>query len=109
SDTSFNQDINHFDVKNAKEIHYMFRNNNVFSKDISSWQLGNLTRAEGFMGNGFGTDNLNAFYQSLAGQTLKPGVNLGMGNNKYGAGFKQYRDILTGSPNNWIISDGGQA
>jgi len=51
------------------------------------------------------SDTLNAW--SLL--TLKPNVNFGAGPMKYNAGAVAARAILTSSPNNWTVTDGGPA
>ena len=56
--------------------------------------------------SGLSTDNYDGILNSWSQQDVQSNVTLGAAEINYcnGAGAK---DILTGSPNNWIINDGG--
>ena len=42
-ETSFNQDISHWDVSNATDLSYMFRNAPSFDQDLGNWDVSNVT------------------------------------------------------------------
>lgn len=45
--TSFNQDLNQWDVSNVISMHAMFREASSFNGDISGWNVGNVTSMSG--------------------------------------------------------------
>ena len=47
SDTSFNEDISHWDVSNVTNMTYMFAFTELFNQDISSWNVSNVTSMQG--------------------------------------------------------------
>ena len=55
----------------------------------------------------YSTTNLNAIYNGWSLLTLNPNLNINFGTIKYTAAGQAGKNILTGSPNNWTITDGG--
>lgn len=55
----------------------------------------------------FSTSNLNAIYNGWSGKLVQPNITIDFGTIKYTAAGQAGRNILTGSPNNWSITDGG--
>ena len=57
------------------------------------------------------TTNYDATLVSWAAQTVTAALNFSAGTSKYSVdgGGTAARAILTGEPNNWVITDGGQA
>jgi hypothetical protein len=51
--------------------------------------------------------NLNAIYNGWSLLTLQPNIAITFGTAKYTAAGQAGRNILTGAPNNWTITDGG--
>lgn len=47
SDTSFNEDISHWDTSNVTDMTYMFAFAESFNQDISSWNVSNVTVMQG--------------------------------------------------------------
>jgi hypothetical protein len=55
----------------------------------------------------FSTANLDAIYNGWSQLTLQPNLTANFGSIKYTAASQAGRNILTGAPNNWEITDGG--
>lgn len=90
-----------------------FQNCTAFVQNIGSWNVSNVTDATNFMAGKtaatYSTANMDAIYNgwSALGGGVKPGVNISFGTAKYTAASSAGRAILTGAPNNWVITDGG--
>lgn len=105
--STFNQDLSHFNTANAKDMNSMFWSATKFNQDISSWNISNVTTFRNLLENtSFTTENYEKLLKEWSSQTVKPNVLLGAQGLHY-CSAKPYRDILTGAPNNWIISDAG--
>ena len=131
---NFNQPIN-LDVSNAISIREMFRGctlfnspivftnmNNVdnmiltfyyavnFNQDISDFNVSKVTNFGGNImagNNVFSAANLDLIYQKWSLQNVQPNITIGFNGAKYTSAGQAGRDILTSSPNNWTITDGG--
>lgn len=108
---SFNQ-ILPFNMSAAVNIRSMFFNCTAFNQDIGSWNVSNVVQAQLFMGlkaaANYSAFNLDSIYNGWSSlPSLKPGVTLDFSTIKYTAAGVAGRAILTGTPNNWIINDGG--
>jgi hypothetical protein len=56
----------------------------------------------------FSTDSLNGIYKKWSSLTfVNTGLNISFGTAKYGSDGVAGRLILTSTPNNWTITDGG--
>jgi len=55
----------------------------------------------------FSTTNLDAIYNGWSLLTLQPNLTVNFGTIKYTSAGAAGKAILTGSPNNWTIIDGG--
>jgi hypothetical protein len=55
----------------------------------------------------FSATNLDAIYNGWSLLTLQPNLSINFGTAKYTAAGQSGRNILTGAPNNWSITDGG--
>jgi hypothetical protein len=55
----------------------------------------------------FSTTNLNAIYNGWSSRSVQPNLEIGFGSAKYTSAGQAGRNILTGAPNNWTITDGG--
>ena len=75
----------------------------------SNWNIANITTATNFISlNNMTTGVLDQTYINFALQTVKPNVTWRFGTVQYTIATSQAsRDILTGAPNSWTITDGG--
>lgn len=75
-----------------------------------AWDITNIeSMVDMFSGVTLSTPNYDALLIGWASQTVKPNVPFHAGNSKYTAGgaAEAARLVLTSSPNNWVITDGG--
>tara|TARA_B110000971_G_scaffold111177_1_gene113842 strand:- start:118 stop:1350 length:1233 start_codon:yes stop_codon:yes gene_type:complete len=107
SAASFNTDISEWDTSEVTNMDVMFYEATAFNQPLNEWDITSV----GIMSNlfdysGLSTDNYDGILNSWSQQDVQSNVTLGAAEINYcnGAGAK---DILTGSPNNWIINDGG--
>jgi hypothetical protein len=89
----------------------MFRGAFVFNQNIGSWNISNVNDFGNFM---FGKTNLNyssanldAIYNGWSLLSVQPNETINFGTIKYTLAGQAGRNILTGAPNNWTITDGG--
>jgi hypothetical protein len=61
----------------------------------------------GKLSTSYSATNLDAIYNGWSTPSVKPNININFGAAKYTAAGQAGRDILTGAPNNWTITDGG--
>lgn len=110
--SAFNQPIGSWDVSNVTDMESMFAGASAFNQNIGSWNVSNVTRMdEMFNGAKLSTDNYDATLIGWATITppetaLQPNVVFDAGNSKY-CNDASARSILTSSPYNWTITDGG--
>jgi surface protein len=109
--SSFNQDIGGWNTSSATQMGEMFKNATSFDQDIGSWDIADVTvMTDMFSGVTLSTVNYDALLVGWSAQSVKPNVSFHGGNSQYSAGAATTaRGVLTGSPNNWTITDGGQA
>lgn len=134
--TPFNQDISSWDMLSVTNIAYMFGNNSVFNQPIGVWDTFNVTNMNGVFLNAtafnqdisnwyvsnviyfnyfmtgktdlnYSSTNYDNLLNAWSALTLQPGLTLNMGTIKYTVAGSAGKAILTGAPNNWIITDGG--
>jgi hypothetical protein len=97
----------------ATTINGMFRNSDVdiSNVDFTQWDVRNVTDGTEFMLNGptMTTEQYDALLIAWSQLPVQPGVTWHFGSAQYtsGGAAEAARDILTGAPNNWIITDGG--
>ncbi|QAA83004.1 BspA family leucine-rich repeat surface protein [Aequorivita sp. H23M31] len=105
----FNQDIGSWNVGSVTDMSYMFFHANRFDQDLGGWDVGQVNDMRGMFKNvTLSRDNYDSLLNGWSSlPTLKQGVAFDGGNSKYCAG-EPGRIILTSSPNNWIINDGGK-
>ncbi|WP_369012547.1 BspA family leucine-rich repeat surface protein [Flavobacterium anhuiense] len=111
SATRFNQNISSWNVSSATNMSQMFRRALSFNQNIGSWNISNVTNLTNFMWGissaGFSAENLDAIYNGWSSLAIKPNISINFGTAKYTSASSTGRDLLTGSPNNWVITDGG--
>lgn len=106
--TSFNQDLSAWNTSAIIFMFNMFDGATAFDQDLGSWDIGMVTSMENMLdGSGLSNANYDQTLQGWAAQTVQPGVTLGAAGVEYCLGAAS-RDILTGAPNSWIITDGGE-
>lgn len=107
----FNQNIGGWDVSSVTNMLDMFNSASGFNQNIGGWDVSNVTNFVDFMNNKTNTDysasNLDAIYNGWSLLTVQPNIVIDFGTIKYTAGGQSGRNILTGAPNNWSITDGG--
>ena len=105
---AFNQNLNHFNTANVKDMNSMFWSATKFNQDLSSWNIGNVTTLRNLLENtSFSIENYEKLLNNWSQQNVKPNVPFGAQGLNY-CNAKSARDILTNSPNNWIITDAGK-
>jgi surface protein len=118
---AFNQPLNNWNTSAVINMSNMFDSSSGlicgFNQDIGSWNVSNVTSFTRFMATKtlatFSSTNLDAIYNGWIVNGVKPNTssplstNISFGTAKYSQAGKPGRDILLASPNNWIITDGG--
>lgn len=116
--SAFNADISGWDVSNCVAWNKAFKNCTAFNQDLSSWDVSGVgTIGPGFQfdntfdNSGLSTTNYSNLLIAWSGLTFA-GQNIvfGAAGVTYSAGAAATaRGVLTGAPNNWTITDAGQA
>jgi hypothetical protein len=112
SASNFNQDIGSWNVGNGTNFSSMFQSATAFNQNIGSWDVAKASNITNFMAgktpSTFSASNLDAIYNGWSQLTfVNTGLTTTFGTAKYTAAGQAGRDILTGAPNNWSITDGG--
>jgi surface protein len=109
--TAFNQNIGSWNTGNVTNMSEMFRSATTFNQDISNWNIANVTNFGNFMlgktNLNYSATNLDLIYNKWSLQSVKPNISITFGTIKYTASGQSGKDVLTGAPNNWTITDGG--
>ena len=120
--SAFNQPLNNWDVSNVTTMRNMFQGDSVgdgagnlgqsFNQPLDNWDVSKVTDMSFMFTNNqaFSTTNYNGVLISWSAQTLQPNVSFAANLTQYSAGAAATaRGVLTGAPNNWTITDAGQA
>ena len=111
--TSFNGNIANWDVSSVTNMGRMFGFANAFNQDIGSWNVSNLTNFALFMAGktaaNYDAANLDSIYNNWSLLTLNPNISIDFGSIDYTAAGQEGKNILTNTPNNWVIVDGSQS
>ena len=109
----FNQNIGSWNVSNVTLMGQMFQSATAFNQNIGNWNISNVTDFTNLMAGKtpaiFSATNLDAIYNgwSTVVGGIKSGRVISFGTIKHTAAGSAGKAILMGSPNNWIITDGG--
>jgi surface protein len=110
--TAFNQNIGSWDTSSVTNMQTMFQNATAFNQNIGSWDISKVTNFTNFMSAkstaNYSADNLDSIYNGWSNRAVKPNLSISFGSIKYNSTAQSSRNVLTGSPNNWTITDGGQ-
>jgi surface protein len=113
---AFNKPIGNWNTANVTNMNGMFGTNHgtfssPFNQNIGAWNISNVTDFGNFMQNkkvaNFSTANLDAIYNGWSTRPVKTPITITFGAAKYTSASSAGRAILTASPNNWTITDGG--
>jgi surface protein len=112
SSYAFNQDISSWNVSGVTDMSLMFYAATAFNQNIGGWNVKNVNNFTGFMSGktftDYSTTNLDAIYNGWSSlPSVKPNVNIYFNDIKYTLAGQSGKNILTGPPNNWVITDGG--
>ncbi|KAF2507137.1 BspA family leucine-rich repeat surface protein [Flavobacterium zhairuonense] len=106
--------INNWDTSKVTNMGQTFQSASAFTRPINNWNISNVTSAFNFMAGknaaNYSTANLDAIYNTTNGWASRPvkaNVSISFSTIKYTAAGSAGKAILTGSPNNWTITDGG--
>ncbi len=106
---SFNQNIGDWNTQKVTTMSKMFARATNFEQNLGQWNVKKLRSAESmFHTVTLDTANYDALLTGWAAQSplLESGVVFDAGNSKYCA--VDAKAVLTGAPNNWSVTDGGQ-
>ncbi|MFC0781225.1 BspA family leucine-rich repeat surface protein [Flavobacterium sp. HJSW_4] len=108
---NFNQDLSSWNTENVTTMNSMFISARSFNQNIASWNVSKVIDFTNFMAgkntSNFSTANLDAIYNSWSTRPVVVGLTISFGTAKYTSASSAGRAILTGTPNNWRITDGG--
>ncbi|MFY0628568.1 MAG: BspA family leucine-rich repeat surface protein, partial [Reichenbachiella sp.] len=106
---AFNQDISGWDISGATNLSSTFEWATAFDQDLGAWDVTSVTTMQWmFDKSGMSMANYDATLNGWAAQgPLQPAVPLGADGLLYSATGQIDRDILTQTPNFWVITGDG--
>ncbi len=110
---AFNQDISATNTVAVSNMSGMFNSATSFNQNIGTLNISNVANFTNFMIGKtpatFSSANLDAIYNGWSALVggVKPGITITFGSAKYTSASSAGRAILTGAPNNWVVTDGG--
>lgn len=106
----FNRNIGSWNTSKVINMSTMFDKNPAFQQYIGAWDVSNVTNFTTFMStktpSTFASTYLDNIYNGWSSRPVKTPITISFGTAKYTAGASAGKAILTGSPNNWTITDG---
>ena len=109
---SFNQSLSGWNTSNVTNMSSMFERHIGFNQNIGIWNVTGVTNFSRFMfgktSAQYSSSNLNAIYNGWSSQNVKPSLSINFGTINFTSAGAAGKAILTGSPYNWVIVDGGQ-
>jgi hypothetical protein len=87
----------------------MLQNTNNFNQNIGNWNVSLVTAFSDSFANGtnLSPQNYDALLIGWASRAVRPNVVIGFGTTKRTSASDSAVTVLTSSPNNWTIIDGG--
>jgi surface protein len=108
---NFNQPLGGWDVSAVTNMSVMFNGATNFNQYIDAWDIRNVTNFTSFMASKtpstLSANVLGQIYDKWSALSVNPNLNISFGTAKYDSTGVTGRGILTSSPNNWTITDGG--
>ncbi len=106
----FNQDISGWDISSVTQMASMFEGARAFNQNLGKWDVNSVIYLDNML-DGATSFNTSNYDSTLIGwsqlPSVQPNANLGAGDAQYTPAANAARAILTGAPNNWVITDGG--
>ena len=114
--TAFNSNINNWDVSNVTNMDGMFASAQAFQSPLNLWEVDSLTNANQFMGatgdrsTAITYTLLDTLYNGwvIDIAAMQSNVTISFGDSTFTSAGLAAKNILTGAPLNWTITDGGQ-
>jgi hypothetical protein len=115
SATNFNQPLGGWTINTSTgatvNMSNMFNSATNFNQDIGSWNITRVTNFTNFMANktaaNYSAANLDSIYNGWSTKNPRPSITITFNTIKYTAAGLAGRNVLTGAPNSWTITDGG--
>jgi len=109
SANNFNQDIGGWDTGEVTMMYRMLQNAAAFDQDISGWDVSKVTNLQFILtgATSFSTANYDLLLNGWSLLTLTPSLTFNTVATYTISTSQAARDILTGTPNDWTINDGG--
>lgn len=89
----------------------MFQNATNFNQNLGNLNVSSVTSMNNFLANktflNFSTANYDALLIGWASRPVQPNININFGTIKRTSASTSAKSVLTSSPNNWTIVDGG--
>lgn len=106
SATSLTGGLSHWDVSQITNMNVLFSGASSFNTDLSNWDVSKVTTMIDLLSNtGISAPNYNAILNGWAAlPSLQSNVTMGATGLQYSSSGQVGRDLLTNSPNNWIIT-----
>ena len=102
---AFNQPLNSWNTSQVTDMGGMFSGASLFNQDIGGWDVSLVTIMIEMLDNcGLSVTNYDLLLNGWASQTVNPDIELGAEGLHYSPSGQNGRNILTGPPNNWIIT-----
>ncbi len=108
---AFNQPLDLWDVSKVTNMFQLFLTANSFNQSIGNWNVSNVTNFTNFMtfktASTYSSANLDAIYNGWSSRPVQTPITISFGSAKRTSASNTGKTILTSSPNNWVITDGG--
>lgn len=108
---AFNGSVANLNLSKITNMYAVFLGCSSFNQSLATWDVSNITNMQSMLSsaNALSQANYDATLIAWSALTVKPNVVFHAGDATYSTGAATTaRGVLTGSPNNWTITDGGQ-